>query len=177
MKLSEGNYKAGKQTGKWVEYYYTGLKDSEGNYEAGKQIGKWKYYHKNGILASLETYQGDSLFEMRCWDTIGTPLAICYEGESPEFPGGQDKMYDFVSENTVYPSKLKLNGIEGKVIVQFTVDTSGALSDFEIVRCTHKEFGDEALRVAKSMPRWTYYPNHNRWFRMRFTLPIKFSID
>lgn len=177
LKLLEGDYEAGKKEDKWIEYYDTDLKESEGNYEVGKQHGKWKYYHSNGVLASLETYQGDNLFDMRCWDTLGMPLAICYEGESPEFPGGQHKMYDFLSKQTEYQDRLRADGIEGKAIVQFMIDTSGALSDFEIVRCTHKEFGDEALRVAKSMPRWTYYPNHNRWVRMRFTLPIKFSLN
>jgi len=45
-------------------------------------------------------------------------------------------------------------GIEGKVVVQFTVDEAGKISDATVVQSLHKLCDKEALRLVTSMPAW-----------------------
>jgi len=45
----------------------------------------------------------------------------------PEFTGGQQMMFVFLSENVNYPYEAKKDGVMGKVYVNFIVDTNGVL--------------------------------------------------
>ena len=41
--------------------------------------------------------------------------------ESAEFPGGMQKMYEFIGKNLVYPAMARESNVEGKVFVYFVV--------------------------------------------------------
>ena len=53
----------------------------------------------------------------------------------PEFPGGQQALFKYLSENVTYPVIAKENGIQGRVICQFVVNRDGSIIDVEVVRC------------------------------------------
>lgn len=73
----------------------------------------------------------------------------------PEFPGGQQALFKYLSENVKYPVIAQENGIQGRVICQFVVNKDGAIVDVEVVRSGGDPSLDkEAVRVIKSMPKW-----------------------
>lgn len=78
-------------------------------------------------------------------DTIGTKA---------EFPGGMDQLNKFINENLRYPVIALENGIQGRVIVQFVIDTAGVVDDVKVLRGFDKACDIEAIRVVKKMPRW-----------------------
>ena len=41
MEKEEGNYKDGKEDGKWVQYYENGQISIKGNFKDEKKDGKW----------------------------------------------------------------------------------------------------------------------------------------
>ncbi|MBP5241642.1 MAG: energy transducer TonB, partial [Bacteroidales bacterium] len=45
----------------------------------------------------------------------------------PEFPGGEEAMYEFLAKNLKYPQAAQDSNIQGKVYVQFTVDKDGTI--------------------------------------------------
>ncbi len=95
----------------------------------------------------------------------------------PEFPGGEDALYDFITKNLKYPQSAKDNNIQGRVFVQFTVDKDGSIINPKVASDIGGGCGEEALRVVKMMPKWI--PGNQRGVKVRtqFTLPITFELD
>jgi protein TonB len=63
-------------------------------------------------------------------------------------------MSQYLGKNVKYPVRAEENGISGVPVVQFTVETDGTLTDFLVVKSVDPDLDAEALRVAKSMPKW-----------------------
>lgn len=104
---------------------------------------------------------------------------IFYVVESmPEFPGGTQAMYKYIGENLKYPVIAQENGIQGRVVCQFTVNKDGSLVDIEVVRSAGDPSLDkEAVRVIKSMPKWKPGKQRNQPVRVKFTLPVNFKLQ
>ena len=96
----------------------------------------------------------------------------------PEFPGGPQAMYKFLGENIKYPVIAQENGIQGRVVCQFTVNKDGSLVDIEVVRSGGDASLDkEAVRVIKSMPKWTAGKQRGKPVRVKYTLPVNFKLQ
>ena len=96
----------------------------------------------------------------------------------PEFPGGQQALFKFLSENVKYPVIAQENGIQGRVICQFVVNKDGSIVDVEVVRSGGDPSLDkEAVRVIKSMPKWKPGKQRGKTVRVKFTVPINFKLQ
>jgi protein TonB len=82
------------------------------------------------------------------------PVEISDVSRNPEFPGGLPALNAWLESNIKYPSAAKRMGIEGKVVVAFTVDENGKVSDMSIVESLHRLCDREAIRLVKAMPDW-----------------------
>ena len=97
--------------------------------------------------------------------------------ESPSFPGGVAKLYEFLSKQLRYPEMAKENGIQGKVFVQFVVWKDGSIKDVKVIKSIHNTLDKEASRVVKRMPKWSPGKQRGKAVNTKFTLPIKFKIS
>ena len=97
--------------------------------------------------------------------------------QMPSFPGGKKSMMEYLKENTEYPAKAVKNKIQGRVIVQFTVDEKGNLSDVKVVKSVEPYLDAEAVRVVKSMPRWNPGMQNGKAVKVRYTLPVTFRLQ
>jgi protein TonB len=86
----------------------------------------------------------------------------------PDFPGGIQKFYDFVSKNYRAPEE----DIKGRVFVQFVVEKDGSLTDIKVMRDLGYGTGAEAIRVLKKSPRWKPGIQNGRPVRVLYSLPI-----
>lgn len=95
----------------------------------------------------------------------------------PSFPGGEEALSKFLQKNLRYPHMAQETGIEGKVFVQFVVDTEGKVSEVQAVGA-HKGGGleEEAVRVVKLMPNWKPGKQSGRAVSVRYNLPIGFTL-
>ena len=82
--------------------------------------------------------------------------------EMPGFPGGEQKLFEFIGNNVVYPQEAKEAGIEGKVFVEFYLGYG----------CD-----EEALRVIGLMPKWSPGKQRGKAVRVRYTLPVNFKLS
>ncbi len=97
--------------------------------------------------------------------------------ESPGFPGGDEKLYEFLAKNMKYPQMARESGIQGVVYVTFVVEPDGSISNVRVLRDIGGGCGEEAIRVVKAMPRWTPGKQRGKAVRVQFNLPVKFTLQ
>ena len=98
------------------------------------------------------------------------------DGSMPEYPGGRQAMMSFLSKNTHYPAVCVKDSIQGVVVVQFTVDTTGKVTRAQIVRSVHPELDAEALRVVNSFPAWKPAMQNGKPVASKYTMPVVFRL-
>jgi periplasmic protein TonB len=123
----------------------------------------------NGVDASLtEGGEGDG----------DAPEILTFAEQMPEFTGGVEEMYKYLSKNIQYPPLARENSVEGKVVLTFVVGADGKISQIEQVG---KKLGwncdEEAIRVVKNMPKWTPGKQNGKAVTVKFTLPIRFQLN
>lgn len=94
----------------------------------------------------------------------------------PQFPGGQIAMLQYLMKNIKYPEQAMKEGIQGRVAVRFIVEKDGSISDVKPILSVHPLLNKEAVRVVKSMPKWTPGKQNGKPVRVRFNLPVMFKL-
>lgn len=93
----------------------------------------------------------------------------------PEYPGGMSAMVEFLSKNVKYPKDAAKQKVEGRVLVWFVVESDGSLTDVKVAKKVFPSLDAEAVRVVKTMPKWTPGKHNDQPVRVRFALPIVFK--
>lgn len=137
-----------------------------------KLMPKWIPSKKNGLNSSSEftlpvTFQSN---EKKCKSEIYKVVE-----QMPKFPGGLEAMREFINENLKYPEGAGC--VEGKVILQFTVEKDGSLSDIKVARSLEPTFDAEAIRVIKLMPKWIPGEMRGKPVRIEYMLPVSFKLS
>ena len=97
--------------------------------------------------------------------------------EMPSFPDGDKAMHEYLRKNIQYSDEMAENDVYGRVIVSFVVEKDGSLTDFNVVRSLHPTYDKEALRVAKSMPKWTPGSQNGVKVRVKYIVPVDFRLE
>ena len=97
--------------------------------------------------------------------------------QMPEFPGGQQGMTRYLTEDLKYPVIAQENGIQGRAICQYVVNKDGSISDVKIVKSAGDPSLDkEAIRLIKAMPKWNPGKQNGKPVRVQCTTQVKFSL-
>jgi TonB family protein len=91
-------------------------------------------------------------------------------------PGGYPAFYKYIGDNLNYPQQAREMGIEGKVFIQFVVDTDGSLTEVTPVKGIGAGCDEEAVRVISQSPAWTPAQQRGKKVRQRIIVPIVFSL-
>lgn len=103
------------------------------------------------------------------------PFAIVEE--KPKFQGGDANTFSkWVNSKLVYPEIAKENGIQGRVTLQFTVNTDGSVSNVQVVRGVDASLDKEAVRIVSSSPKWTPGRQRERPVKVVYTFPVIFQL-
>ena len=92
------------------------------------------------------------------------------------FPGGEAALLSYIGQHIRYPAIAMENGIQGTVVVQFTIDEEGKASKATIIRSLIKECDQEAIRVVLSLPPFKPATKNGKPVATRYTLPLRFSM-
>lgn len=102
--------------------------------------------------------------------TLSTP------DQSPQFPGGNEGLFQYLATNIVIPQEAKDLGIEGTVTVKFIVDAGGMVVN---VRTVGPLLGggceEEAIRLITQMPKWKPGFLDGEPVNVSYQIPIRFS--
>lgn len=96
--------------------------------------------------------------------------------QQPEFPGGYGALTKWIDDNLKYPVEAAMDGIEGRVIVQFIIRPTGKIVDAKVVRGIAPSLDKEALRLINIMPNWIPGRQKGKAVNVRYTTWITFKL-
>ena len=97
--------------------------------------------------------------------------------EKPSFMGGDANVFSkWVNERLEYPEIAKENGVQGRVTLQFTVNTDGSVSNVKVLRGVDPSLDKEAVRVVSMSPKWTPGKQRDRAVKVTYTFPVIFQL-
>jgi hypothetical protein len=91
----------------------------------------------------------------------------------PEFPGGQDALYQYLNSSFQYPAALQHDNTTTTILYSFTVGVTGKVHDLKKVKGVHPLVDAEFARVIQGMPAWTPGQQNGKARRVKYTLPYK----
>ena len=97
--------------------------------------------------------------------------------QMPQFPGGQQALFEYLSKNIKYPVIAEENGVQGRVIVTFVVERDGSITDVKVVKSVDPSLDKEAQRVVKAMPHWIPGKQNGSAVRVKYTVPVTFRLQ
>ena len=96
--------------------------------------------------------------------------------QMPSFPGGDSALLKYLFQNVKYPVSALKAQKQGRVMVCFTVEKDGAISNVKVARSVTPSLDAEAVRVIKSMPKWSPGKQGGEFVRVKYIVPVTFRL-
>jgi len=94
----------------------------------------------------------------------------------PEFPGGMQEFYKYLSTTLRYPKAAYDAKTQGSVIVGMVIEQDGSVTQVEVKKGASPELDAEAVRVMKKSPKWKPGEQNGNIVRVAYVIPIVFSL-
>ena len=120
-------------------------------------------YAQNGNKSSVDTSKNEKSY-------------VTVVEVMPEFPGGEEALLGFLSENLKYPEPARLNKLTGTVYVSFVVDDIGDIGEVKVMRGMGAGCDEEAVRLIKAMPRWKPGKHNGKNVAASCSIPVAFKL-
>ena len=109
-------------------------------------------------------------------DMIQSPNSVYMKVDrSPEFPGGNDNLVNFIHKNAHLPTTDVDSVITGKVLVEFIVEKDGSISNIKIRKGVGPRYDQECTRLFGIMPKWAPGKIGSHKVRTLMMIPITIS--
>ena len=108
---------------------------------------------------------------------ISNDSVVEHPEKAASFPGGAAALHQFIADNIEYPSTAMEIDEQGKVFVEFIVNTDGSISNVKVLRGMSDELNNESMRVVKMMPNWIPAQLGNENVRTVCRVPFNFRLD
>jgi protein TonB len=96
----------------------------------------------------------------------------------PSFMGGDANQFSkWVNQRLVYPEIARENGVQGRVVLQFTVGKDGSVYNVKVHRGVDPALDKEAVRVVSMSPKWKPGTQRDRPVPVTYTFPVIFSLN
>lgn len=108
-----------------------------------------------------------------------SPTATPYEvvETMPEYPGGETAIFKHLFENIKYPVDAMENGIQGRVVVDFIIEKDGSISNPTVKRSLYPSLDAEAIRVIKTLKKFTPATHNGEPVAVKQSIPIAFRMQ
>lgn len=198
--VNRGIYKNNLREGLWILNTY-----ESGEFKNDQKTGEWKFSDPDTGITKFENYEEGKLHGKQITlDSLGNIiLEKIYEhgrfisstgekqiDEMPRFPGcdetimsgpelikcSREKLSHYMYTNLRYPRTALENNIQGKAVVQFTVDENGNLTDIKMLNGISQEITQEVIRLVKNMPRWKPGTRNGKPAKVVYTMPVQFNM-
>ena len=111
-------------------------------------------------------------------ETLGEePIPYQLVETKPTFLGGDANQFaQWVNSKLQYPEEAKENGVQGRVVLQFTVQKDGSLANVKVLRGAHALLDKEAIRVVSMSPKWQPGTQRGKVVPVTYTFPVIFQL-
>lgn len=144
----------------------------------------------NTPIENIEIIDIDNVVEVKIKETIIEDVPFDFVQNAPVFKGCENlskednkvcfdkKMKQFVQRNfdVGLANELGLHSGNHKIFTQFVIDNYGNVVDIK-VRTTSKSLKREAVRLIKKLPKFKPGKQNDKFVKVRYSLPIAFSIE
>ena len=76
-----------------------------------------------------------------------------------------------------YPQEAVVEGIQGRVMVEFVINKDGKVSDVRVVKSVSPELDAEAVKVVSASPKWRPARLKGEKVRCSMTIPVEFRLE
>ena len=76
-----------------------------------------------------------------------------------------------------YPIPAQENGISGRVVISFVVETDGSITQVQVAKPVDPLLDKEAARVVSSMPKWVPGQQNGQKVRVKYNVPVNFKLQ
>ena len=97
--------------------------------------------------------------------------------QMPEYPGGMSAMMAFIGKNIKYPVAAQKAKIQGRVVIQFIVNTEGDIISPKVLRSADPLLDAEAIRLTTIMPKWKPGIQKGQAVNVKYAVPIMFRLQ
>jgi TonB family protein len=94
----------------------------------------------------------------------------------PVFKGGEKKLYKLISSKIKYPAAAKAAKKSGNVLVSYIINPEGIVEQVSVLKGVDPELDAEAIRVVKSLPKWTPATLNGKPIKVMYTTTVKFVL-
>ena len=120
----------------------------------GVRDSVWTAWYPNGKIFYQESWHEGELVDGVSYPPAGGEIYYDRMFVPAEPREGLSKFYEQVTAQIEYPKEAEQRGIEGKVVVGFTVGKDGAIHTPVILKSIGYGCDEEAIRVLKLSPSW-----------------------
>jgi periplasmic protein TonB len=169
--------------GAWIFYKPNGFMDSICNFRDNFAHGKWYFLNDTGrlykekefvrgrLVGEVDVIKRDSIRKANEDTTIKRD-----EHES-EFRGGISSWQRYLNQYLRYPERAINNEKQGRVVVQFVVDTEGNVEQIDLYQSVEYTLDDEAQRLILKSPKWTPAMQDGKKVKSYKRQPIIFRLE
>jgi periplasmic protein TonB len=165
------------RNGQYQLWNENGKLKTECVYKEGKKDGLFATYWENGKPKRRDIYQNGELLSGKCYDDNGGEVKYYpYEVLPAYAEGGADGLMQFLRLNIRYPISAQEAGIQGKVIVGFTIKKDGSVDKYDILRSLDASTDAESIRVLSLIKRWKPAILDGEAVDFKYTLPVVYRL-
>lgn len=95
----------------------------------------------------------------------------------PEFPGGAEKLYEWISQHIIYPQSAIDANISGSVLVVFHVGKDGSVENANVSMGVNDDLDKEALRVVRALPKFKPATRDGAEIPSRYAVRVTFRLN
>ena len=107
--------------------------------------------------------------------TKKTYIFVDYE-QAPHFRGGNVALQKYLNDNIKYPPQALKDSVQGRVVVKMLIDSLGYVTEVQVFRSVREDLDQEAVRVCKSLPRFSPGRQYGKCVNEWLYLPVTFKI-
>ena len=97
--------------------------------------------------------------------------------QNASFQGGDINPFrNWVMSHVKYPESAREMGVQGKVIIQFVVNTKGDVEQVRVLRSVDLTCDAEAVKAIKASPKWVPAKQSGKLVKQQFVIPVVFKL-
>lgn len=158
--------KAGDETNKKIAAYSKQADYGTVSVSPQTEDGNYVFIEFNKRYERLRNLPKDESAVFSQVDEMATPLF------------GMDNFYRNIAYTLKYPLEARQKGIEGKVFIEFVINTDGTTTDYKVLRSLDESLDTEAIRTLMQLDtKWRPAIHQDKIVKMKMVMPIVFKLD